>query len=69
MDLELPGSGGSSNNSDDIDGGSAVAKIVPNLWVVIFLLYIVKLGDKESFDKEQIGVMEPFPETKCQFTS
>ena len=31
MDLELPGSGGSSNNSDDIDGGSAVAKIVPNL--------------------------------------
>ena len=31
MDLEVPGSGGSSNNSDDIDGGSAVAKIVPNL--------------------------------------
>ena len=39
MDLELPGSGGSSNNSDDIDGGSAVAKIVPNLWVVTFLFW------------------------------
>ena len=23
----------------------------------------VKLGDKERFDKEQIGVKEPFPET------
>ena len=31
MDLELHGSGGNSNNSDDIDGGSAVTKIVPNL--------------------------------------
>ena len=29
----------------------------------------VKLGDKERFDKEQIGVKEPFPVTKCQFTS
>ena len=28
----------------------------------------VKLGDKERFDKEQIGVKEPFPVTKCQFT-
>jgi hypothetical protein len=25
--------------------------------------------DKEQFDKEQIGVMEPFPVTNCQFTS
>ena len=24
----------------------------------------VKLGDKERFDKEQIGVKEPFPMTK-----
>ena len=31
MDLELHGSGGNSNNSDDIDGDSAVTKIVPNL--------------------------------------
>ena len=28
----------------------------------------VKLGDKERFDKVQIGVKEPFPVTKCQFT-
>ena len=29
----------------------------------------VKLSDKELFDKEQIGVKEPFHVTKCQFTS
>ena len=29
----------------------------------------VKLGDKERFDKEQIGVKEPFPMANCQFTS
>ena len=26
----------------------------------------VKLGDKEHFDNEQIGVKEPFPVTNCQ---
>ena len=30
---------------------------------------LVKLGDKERFDKQEIGVKEPFPVTKCQFTS
>ena len=29
----------------------------------------VKLGDNERFDKEQIGIKEPFPVTKCQFPS
>ena len=29
----------------------------------------VKLGDKEQFKKEQIGVKEPFFVTNCQFTS
>ena len=29
----------------------------------------VKRGDKERFDKEQIGVKEPFPVTKWQFTT
>ena len=29
----------------------------------------VKLGDKEQFDKEQIGVKEPFSVTNCQFTT
>ena len=33
------------------------------------LFFIVKLGDKERFGKEQIGVKEPFPVTNCQFTS
>ena len=28
-----------------------------------------KLGDKEYFDKEQIGVKEQFPMTNRQFTS
>ena len=29
--------------------------------------YTVKLGDKERFDEEQIGVKEPFPMTNLQF--
>ena len=29
----------------------------------------VKLGDKERFDKEQIGAKEPFPVTNLQFIS
>ena len=36
---------------------------------VLNLNSTVKLGDKERFDKEQIGVKEPFPVTKYQFTS
>ena len=39
-----------------------------NFWQIshakIFKMrYTVKLGDKERFDKEQIGVKEPFPVT------
>ena len=40
----------------------------PTIFWVPFL-NTVKLGDKERFDKEQIGVKEPFPVTNCQFTS
>ena len=29
----------------------------------------VKLGNKERFDKEQIGIKEPFPITSLPFTS
>ena len=29
------------------------------------MLGTVKLGNKERFEKEQIGVKEPFPVTKC----
>ena len=36
---------------------------------VQYMFCTVKLGDKDRFDKEQIGVKEPFPVTKCQFTS
>ena len=32
---------------------------------VSIVLTTVKPGDKERFDKEQIGVKEPFPVTKC----
>jgi hypothetical protein len=31
--------------------------------------YTVKLGNKEWFDKEQIGIKEPFPVTNEPFTS
>ena len=30
--------------------------------------YTVKLGNKEWFDKEQIGIKEPFPVTNLPFT-
>ena len=29
----------------------------------------LKLGNKEHFDKELIGIKEPFPVTNLQFTS
>ena len=29
----------------------------------------VKLGNKKRFDKEQIGIKEPFPVTNLPFTS
>ena len=54
------------------------AKVHHNIWkkqdrkdskAVQLIKYTVNLGDKERFDKEQIGVKEPFPVTKCQFTS
>ena len=32
-------------------------------------LHTVKLGNKERFDKEQIGIKEPFPVTNLPFTS
>ena len=33
-----------------------------------YLLSTVKLGNKERFDKEQIGIKEPFPATNLPFT-
>ena len=39
------------------------------VWAKLYIPSTVKLGDKERFDKEQIGVKEPFPVTNCQFTT
>ena len=36
---------------------------------IYFLLCTVKLGNKEQFDKEKIGIKEPFPVTNLPFTS
>ena len=33
------------------------------------LVYTVKLGNKERFDKELIGIKEPFPMTNMPFNS
>ena len=35
---------------------------------VTYLINTVKLGNKEQFDKEQIGIKEPFPVTNFPFT-
>ena len=43
----------------------AVSKDKTNI-IQVRSLTTVKLGDKEQFDKDQIGVKEPFPEHKCQ---
>ena len=32
-------------------------------------MLLQKLGNEERFDKEQIGIKEPFPETNLPFTS
>ena len=47
------------------------AKVCDESWVILkyVLRNTVKLGDTKWFDKEQIGVKEPFPVTNCQFTS
>ena len=39
------------------------------LEVEVFSSCTVKLGIKELFDKEQIGIKEPFPVTNLPFTS
>ena len=42
---------------------------VPYPYEVNGKLVTVKLGNKERFDKEQIGIKEPFPVTNLPFTS
>ena len=36
---------------------------------ILCILYTVKLGNMERFDKKQIGIKEPFPVTNLPFTS
>ena len=43
--------------------------MITGLFGQITLILLVKLGDKEQFDKEQIGVKEPISVNDCQFTS
>ena len=52
--------------------GTACLKFIKNInyFHIVLEAYLteistVKLGDKERFDKEQIGVKEPFPMTNC----
>ena len=50
-------------------------KFLQNFSLAYFVNYsfifasTVKLGIKERFDKEQIGIKEPFPATNLPFTS
>ena len=46
-----------------VDYNVKLSSLLPNLYTT------VKLGDKELFNKGQIGVKEPFLVTNCQFTS
>ena len=43
--------------------------IVKNCILVQIKRNTVKLGNNEWFDKEQIGIKEPFPVTNLPFTS
>ena len=42
---------------------------IPFIFIRVLIFGTVKLGDKELFDKEQIGVKKPFPVTNLPFTS
>ena len=44
-------------------------RIKSNKYLSIISSSTVKLGNKERFDKEQIGIKEPFPVTNLPFTS
>ena len=39
--------------------------LIPRRYAYLEIQSTVQLNDKERFDKEQIGVKEPFPVTKC----
>ena len=55
----------------DVDNNDNVNVLSVPCGLVFFLSFIstVKLSNKERFDKEQIGIKEPFPVTNLPFTS
>ena len=50
---------------------TANALLILGIQLIFSLLvpYTVKLGNKELFNKEQIGIKEPFPVINLSFTS
>ena len=52
-----------------VNHGDSQVESIQDLNFILEIQTTVKLGDKERFDKEQIGVKEPFSLTNCQFTS
>ena len=44
-------------------------KILYLIFAIVVYPDTVKLGNKERFDKELIGIKEPFPVTNLPFTS
>ena len=48
---------------------TCLLSIILNFVLSNFNAFTVKLGNKERFDKELIGVKEPFPKTNLPFTS
>ena len=77
-DVQLVEKIGRGNFGDVYKGGfisksfltfKVVCSKMCQITILNFFRFTVKLDDKERFDKEQIGVKEPFPVTNCQFTS
>ena len=53
--------------NDHVGNCSAQRCVLPVSFLVDLLLHTIKLGNKERFDKEQIGIKEPFHVTNFPF--
>ena len=51
------------SSENDHSDNSWTAKTDSQSTMILYYVTTVKLGDKERFDKEQIGVKKPFPVT------
>ena len=60
-----------SDFENELDGTIKVRHDMgaPPIYRIAKTIYTVKLGNKERFDKELIGIKEPFPVTNLPFTS